>query len=123
MSVFDIYAGIAYLLLDVMAFLSVVGSAILAIVSIISASSGRQFRAPEKIYMWSIGGLFVGIFGLVSFTLSGEYSKVETTPFFDLSMTTVWLLYALSASLLVVSQVVRRRNRRITFPKSKRVVR
>src|SRR5262245_58359438 len=73
MSIWALLGGVAFLITDVMALMSVLGSTLLLLGAVVAAMRGRRWRAPEQILMWSGGGLLFGTAGLLILTFSPEY--------------------------------------------------
>jgi hypothetical protein len=101
----DLLAGVAFLLTDVLALLSVLGSALVFLGTAVAAAFGRRFRAPEQILTWSIGGLLFGTVGLLLLTLSLEYSP-KPSPWLGYSRATIGWLLLLSFLLVVASKLL-----------------
>lgn len=99
----EIFAGIAFLLTDVLALLSVVGSTIVLLGTVIATVRGRRFRAPEQVLMWSAGGLFFGTAGILLLTFFSEYPP-GPSPWLGYSRATISWLLLLSFLLLVASK-------------------
>lgn len=106
MTVIDLFAGIGYLIVDICALLSALGSAIMFI-SIWAGRTNKQI--PEQIWTWSGGGLILGTLFLGSLLWTDEYPP--QTFIFNLSFVTVGLLLALSFGLLFAGIVLRRTHR------------
>jgi hypothetical protein len=104
-SLLDILAAVAYLLTDVCALLSVLGSAVVLLGTTIAAALGRRFRAPEQILLWSGGGLLFGTAGFLLLSFSPDYPP-EPSVWLGYSRATIgWFLF-LSFLLLAVSKLV-----------------
>jgi hypothetical protein len=111
MTVIDIFAGVAYLSLDVVTLLGLIGSAILAIGDVIAAWLGRRFRPPEQIFTWISSGWLVGVGGLISLKISGQY-PMNKTLWLGWSMTTIVVMLSASILLLVAGKILQIRIRR-----------
>lgn len=123
MTIVDFFANVAYLIIDIFAVLALIGSAILAVGSIVAAKFGRRFNAPEEVYLWSGNGLFVGIGGMISIMLSDQVT-MEKSLWLGYSMTTIAVMLFSSILLLVVGKVLQRRMRprRKSFAVSRRFI-
>ena len=102
-SLLEMLAGVAFLLTDVLAGLSVLGSALILLCTAGAAVLGRRWRAPEQILMWSVGGLLFGAAGLVLLTVSGGYPPAPS-PWLGYSRSTLGSLLCFSFLLLTASK-------------------
>ena len=101
----ELFAGIAFLLTDVLALLSVLGSTTVLLGTVIATVRGRRFRAPEQLLMWSVGGLLFGTAGILLLTFSPGFGP-KPSPWLGYSWATISWLLLLSLLLLVVSKLL-----------------
>ncbi|HRW10409.1 MAG TPA: hypothetical protein P5121_35135 [Caldilineaceae bacterium] len=106
MTLIDLFAGVGYLIVDICALCSVLGSAIMFIF-ILAGRTNKQI--PEQIWTWSGSGLILGILFLASLLWTNEYPP--QTPLFNLSLPLVGLLLTLSLALLLAGASIRRTRR------------
>lgn len=106
MTLIDMFAAVGYLILDVCVLCSVLGSAIILIATL----AGRtRKQIPEQVWVWSGGGLTLGVIFFASLLSTNEYPA--KTFIFGLTYPLVGLLLLLSFGLLLASiQVRRKRN-------------
>lgn len=105
MTQIEMLAGVGYLIVDICAFCSVLGSAVILIATL----AGRtKKQIPEQVWMWSGGGLTLGVLFFGSLLWTSAYPA--KTFLFGLPYPLVGLLLLLSFGLLLTSIHVRRRN-------------
>lgn len=105
MTLIEMLAGVGYLILDICAFCSVLGSALILIATL----TGRtKKQIPEQVWMWSGGGLTLGAIFFSSLLWTNDYPT--KTFIFGLSYPLVGILLLLSFGLLLASTLVRRRH-------------
>ncbi|MCX6029107.1 MAG: hypothetical protein NT169_07365 [Chloroflexi bacterium] len=108
-TIFELLGGVGMLGGDLFAILSLTGSILLLLITLLSRRTGRRsMRAPEQIAMWSFGGLLFGIVCVGSIIVAGM--PVTRIGFlFGLSLPITITLLLLSAALLAVRTYLRRR--------------
>jgi hypothetical protein len=104
-SMLEMLAGIAFLITDVLTLMSVLGSTIILLGTVIAAVRSRRFRAPEQVFMWSVGGLLFGTAGTLILAFSSEFPPGPSV-LLGYSRATISELLLLSFILLVASRTL-----------------
>ena len=105
----EMFSSMGLLIGDVLAVVSIIGSTLLLVGSLVNLRAGRRvIRLPDQIIMWSFGDLGFGILFVGPWLLTGtKVAKVGVI--FGLSQPATGMLLLLSGLLLVVRSYLRRR--------------
>src|SRR5258708_37769337 len=105
--IIDIFAGVALLIGDILALLSLFGSIMVLLIAIISFLRRKYIRSDDRFLMASITGLFFGAVLQICVFLSKQKTPFEGI-FIRMVPQTVNLILALSFCLLFLSFLVLR---------------
>lgn len=106
MSLLQIFAGIAYLIDDLLEVLSIVGSSLILVIALIGRLRQRRIYIPEQIFMWSVGGFTFGVGGLVALNMTHEYHTDRIGMLFGMSQSAIGELLLLSLLVFAVSKLI-----------------
>lgn len=106
MNTIDFFASIAFIITDVLAVLSLIGSGIIALTAVIEVFVKKRIQLPNQILTWGFGGV---IFGFVGFflILMSDYAGKPIGVVFKLSTGTIGLLLTISLILLIIRLAIR----------------
>jgi hypothetical protein len=109
MSIFDMFAGVAIFIGDVLAILSLIGSIAIFAVGFRNLGADRRIRVPSQMQLWSFLGLFVGVLGYIGLVVSN--TKAERIGlFFKMSPTVFGGILLLSLILLIAKMFIPSRS-------------
>ncbi len=106
MTTVEFFASIAFIITDVLAVFSVIGSGIVALTAVIEFFTQKQIQLPQQILIWGFGGV---IFGFVGFflLLMSDYIGKPVGVVFRLPFGTIGILLTISLVLLLVRVAIR----------------
>lgn len=110
MTLVEIFAAMGYIMVDICALCSALGSAILLLAALIGT---KKKHIPNEVWTWSGTGLVLGVLLLSSLLWTKEYPP--RTFLFGYSYTFVGFLLLISFIMIVISMRIRRRQKRILF--------
>ncbi len=105
-NIFAIFAGVAIVIGDVLALLSVFGSALVLITGITSFVRKKHIRFGAQELQWSFTGLVLGVGGQICLLISPQ--KPDLEGIFRMPIQTVNFLLMLSFCLLALGYLIRR---------------
>jgi hypothetical protein len=109
-SLLELLGGIGLVIGDVLAVGSVVGSALLLMGTLINLRVHRRvIRLPDQIFMWSFGGLGLGVIVVGPWLLTGT-KVTQVGLILGLSQSATVMLLLLSGLLLAARSYLRRRT-------------
>jgi hypothetical protein len=101
MTILEFFAAIALLINDLLAVFSILGSALILVMTVVNLALSRERKVPDQVWMWGWGGFTFGTIGLASLIITG--SKAERIGFLGFSKSTIGILLLVSFLLLMGS--------------------
>ncbi len=102
----EFFASIAYIITDVLAVFSVIGSGIIALTAVVEFFTKKRVQLPGQILIWGFGGVILGFVGFFLLLMS-DYVGKPVGVVFRLSFGTIGVLLTISLILLFVRMAIR----------------